>query len=197
MSKWGSFKERIDDLVWAVWARVPFTIREWIKPSTWYYEARYFIQRGRRGWSDRDVWSLDHYLAKVIAGSVAHLQKSPTKGIPLVTFDDSACSATHIIFGTTSPEWEAADIRWESTLAYISKYFRIYAEWDDIEMRIWDYYRKHLPVLEIRDWNNATDEEQAANKKAIAALMKVNRVRERQRIKAFQLLAQYFPGLWD
>lgn len=39
-------------------------------------EARYFIQRGRRGYSDRDVWSLDAYLADVIAGSVTQLRRT-------------------------------------------------------------------------------------------------------------------------
>lgn len=28
----------------------------------------------RRGWSDRDTWSLDGYLAGVICGSVAYLR---------------------------------------------------------------------------------------------------------------------------
>lgn len=31
-------------------------------------------QRSCRGWSDRDVWSLDRYLAQVVAGSVRQLR---------------------------------------------------------------------------------------------------------------------------
>lgn len=30
-------------------------------------EIKYFWQRGRRGYSDRDVWDFDNYLANVIA----------------------------------------------------------------------------------------------------------------------------------
>lgn len=36
-------------------------------------EIKFFIQRGRRGYSDKDVWDLHSYLEKVIAGSLRHL----------------------------------------------------------------------------------------------------------------------------
>lgn len=35
-------------------------------------EAKWFIQRGRRGWSDRDVWSLDHYLSFILSTALLH-----------------------------------------------------------------------------------------------------------------------------
>lgn len=44
-----------------------------LKPRRWYWGVKTFIQRGRRGWADRDVWNLDHYLARVIGESVHHL----------------------------------------------------------------------------------------------------------------------------
>ena len=34
------------------------------------------IQRIKRGWSDRDTWELDYYLAKIIENSVYHLKKN-------------------------------------------------------------------------------------------------------------------------
>lgn len=33
-------------------------------------EVRWFIQRGRRGWSDKDVWNLDYYLSGLLAESL-------------------------------------------------------------------------------------------------------------------------------
>lgn len=36
-------------------------------------DIKYFIQRGRRGWSDRDIWSLDYYLSTVVIQSVLRL----------------------------------------------------------------------------------------------------------------------------
>jgi hypothetical protein len=46
--------------------------------STWHpplwRRLRWNWQRMRRGWSDRDTWSLDWYLAGVISGSVAYMR---------------------------------------------------------------------------------------------------------------------------
>ena len=36
-------------------------------------DVRAFIQRGRRGWADRDTWNLDEYLARVTGQALAHL----------------------------------------------------------------------------------------------------------------------------
>lgn len=35
-------------------------------PKQLYREAKYFIQRGKRGWSDRDWWGTNYYLKDVI-----------------------------------------------------------------------------------------------------------------------------------
>ncbi len=39
-------------------------------------EIRSFIQRGNRGWSNRDVWGLDYYLAKTIEKSIICLKEN-------------------------------------------------------------------------------------------------------------------------
>ena len=39
------------------------------------YDIKYFIQRGKRGWSDRDTWGFHYYLAKVIYEGLIHLKK--------------------------------------------------------------------------------------------------------------------------
>ncbi len=39
-----------------------------------YWPVRTFIERGRRGWSVQDTWSLDTYLARVMAESLAYLR---------------------------------------------------------------------------------------------------------------------------
>lgn len=46
-------------------------------PDT-FKEIKYFIQRGRRGYSDRDLWSFDSYLTKVLAGGLKQfIDKQP------------------------------------------------------------------------------------------------------------------------
>lgn len=61
-------------------------VRDWIPPlrryESWYKhrgfrpiaKVRRFIQRGKRGYADEDVWNLEYYLADVISASVMHLR---------------------------------------------------------------------------------------------------------------------------
>ena len=37
-------------------------------PSDAYHEIKYFIQRGKRGYSDNDCWGIDWYLSDIIPG---------------------------------------------------------------------------------------------------------------------------------
>ena len=76
---------------------------------------RWFWQRGRRGWADGDVWSLDYYLARVIAESVEYLRRTnhgnPCLGTPPRDCENCDCSE-----------------RYDSALWTISKGFQAY--WD-------------------------------------------------------------------
>lgn len=44
-------------------------------PRDLYYETKYFIQRGIRGYSDRDVWEFDYYLSDIIINGIIDLKK--------------------------------------------------------------------------------------------------------------------------
>lgn len=45
---------------------------------------RAFIQRGKRGWADSDIWSFDSYLSTVIMEGLIHLKKYKS-GVPTKT----------------------------------------------------------------------------------------------------------------
>lgn len=47
-----------------------------------YYEAKWFIQRGYRGYSDRDVWSISWYLCEWMPKALAQLKRT-THGYPV------------------------------------------------------------------------------------------------------------------
>lgn len=49
---------------WRAWRR---WLPMWLRRTVYARPVHMFIQRGRRGWSDEDLWGFDHYLAKVIA----------------------------------------------------------------------------------------------------------------------------------
>ena len=38
-------------------------------------KVKWFIERGKNGFAENDVWGFDQYLAKVISGGIKHLQK--------------------------------------------------------------------------------------------------------------------------
>lgn len=70
----------------------------WIKVHHWrdakrlrfgmkYNDFRWFIQRGRRGYADCDLWSFDTYLADVISKGVIHLRDT-THGYPMDLSED-------------------------------------------------------------------------------------------------------------
>lgn len=47
-----------------------------------YHEAKYFLQRGYRGYSDRDVWSVDWFLTGIMPKMLRQLKKT-THGAPV------------------------------------------------------------------------------------------------------------------
>ena len=50
-------------------------------PKKTYNDIKYFIQRGKRGYSDRDVWALDYYISNVMKHALKDL-KEQVHGIP-------------------------------------------------------------------------------------------------------------------
>ena len=51
------------------------------KPKNIYREIKWFIQRGKRGFADCDVWGFDCYLSKVISEGCKNLKENKM-GIP-------------------------------------------------------------------------------------------------------------------
>lgn len=50
-------------------------------PEDFYYNIKYFIQRGKKGYSKRDIWGFDHYLSDIIVKGLTEL-KEMAHGIP-------------------------------------------------------------------------------------------------------------------
>lgn len=53
----------------------------WGSVPGWCYDLYTFYHRGRYGWAPRDVWNLDYYYNRVMAGSLEHLANT-THGHP-------------------------------------------------------------------------------------------------------------------
>ena len=87
-------------------------------------EIKYFIQRGRRGWSDRDIWSFDSYLCEVIPPVMRKFSKNNV-GCPGELYDsklvNNECAKWQSILEEIAQGFEAAeemknlrfDFQWE------------------------------------------------------------------------------------
>jgi len=69
-----------------------WTVRRGIKhvrefPENTYYAIRWFIQRGIRGWSNRDTWGLDDYLSGFLPQALRYL-KEHKHGVPFGAFPE-------------------------------------------------------------------------------------------------------------
>src|SRR5258708_21045784 len=51
-------------------------LHPWVIVQESYYQAKWFIQRGWRGYADCDVWGLDSYLAGWMPEALERLQKN-------------------------------------------------------------------------------------------------------------------------
>lgn len=87
------------------------TIKEF--PFNAYDETKWFIQRGIRGYSDRDVWGFDCYLMTVIKEGLLKLQKNK-QGYPMLVIEDSDPIDEH---GNLTEEGDKlASERWNKVL---------------------------------------------------------------------------------
>lgn len=105
-----TFKDWIEEnILWRIerWLEIPKDIQR---------EIKYFIQRGRRGYSDRDTWGFDHYLAEIISGGTKHLSKH------LSGYPSSPFSKEKYPFNSTK--------EWKAFLLKISKGFKNYNKED-------------------------------------------------------------------
>ncbi len=62
-------KEIIDDIFWNIRYYLVYY------PRNVFFEIKYFIQRGRRGYSDRDCWGLSDHLSSILPGMLRSLKE--------------------------------------------------------------------------------------------------------------------------
>jgi hypothetical protein len=93
-----------------------FLYNAWVNPARAYREIKWFIQRGRRGWADCDVWSLDNYLNGWLPNALRCL-KEQKQGIPSSMFEPEDCIAEGDWQGNPSEEGMVrAEARWDAIM---------------------------------------------------------------------------------
>lgn len=81
----------------------------WLDPRNYWREAKYFWQRGTRGWADCDVWSMDGHLCDIIVPMLQQLRENK------LGFPESLITAE-------CPEEQAAG-KWDGMLEAMIKGF--------------------------------------------------------------------------
>ena len=136
-------------------------------------EAKWFLQRGMRGWANCDVWEMHHYLTDVILNMLVVLKR-----------DKQGCPNT---LNEKTGEYDYDEERWNKLLDEMIDGFAILKKADSHENI---NYAPELPddkrkVIEkgmqekYPTWRFTTKDEEAKAK------------------RAFELLHRYYCSLWD
>lgn len=102
-------RSKLVDAYYAVWRFFHYGYGD---PRNVYRDIKYFIQRGRRGWADCDVWSLDGYLNSWLPDALRKLKKDK-HGVPNSVVEPEDCGE----YGSVTEEgMERAVARWDAIM---------------------------------------------------------------------------------
>ena len=171
----------------------------WIfHPTEWYYNTKYFIQRGRRGWSNRDTWSLDYYLDSWMPEALEHLKKNK-HGFPCSVYTKEEMELTTCYQEEGSEEYKAAQTasdeasaRWDVILDKIIEGFKASRRMNDglYEKDLGEYPVKRPEGMDKASWRQLKDNHMAA----INLLMERD---EKLRVEGMTLFVTHYQSLWD
>jgi hypothetical protein len=152
--------------------------RTWkYKVSNIHREIYWFFQRGKRGYADCDIWSFDHYLARVISGGLRKLAKN-NHGCPQEFFDEN--------------KREDECVKWRIFLEEVASGFDQYEIDIDIpgpERKIsWEKENNDLCKMLVTP--EVTEKE---HKEYIRLLEE----KDKKFKENFQRFIEYFGGYWD
>lgn len=136
--------------------------------------TKYFIQRGKRGWSEEDVWGMHHYLTDVLIGMlteyrrVKHGYPSPLDG--------------------RTGDYEDDMEKWDNILGEMIEGFTI--------LRKVDTCGEHLEYgQEVPDSIRSSMEQ--SMRKTYPKWRFTTKEEEAKVKRSFDLLFQYYRSLWD
>jgi len=102
-------------------------------PQNFYLESKYFIQRGLRGYSDKDVWNFDYYLSEIIIKGLKDL-KNQVHGFP---------------YDFSSKDGKEVDLEgWKNVLNEIIWTFEVTKKIQNSKWYKWNYKEKRNKSLQ-------------------------------------------------
>lgn len=159
---------------WAVyrffkWHRVFHPVQMWDA-------ARWFVQRGRRGWADCDTWSLDYYLSGWMPAALRHL-KETKHGVPCGMFEGLP-TADGDPWRHSDEAFKAAEARWDAVMDKMIAAF-------EADRRVQEgLYEEELGPYESSPARSARARELEARDEAVFK-------------EGMALLVEHWRSLWD
>jgi hypothetical protein len=174
-------------IYWYVRRRIKWTL-EW--PGKKYHAIKWFMQRGKRGWADCDVWSLDYYLDGWMPDALRKLKKDK-HGIPTNVFP----TGPEYTRKDGNPNKAATDIarkRWDKILSDIIAGFEASARVKQglYEKELGPYPTRRPYDVPKEEWKKLRD----------ARFLKSQELAKRdEKIfkKGMLLFAEHYWSLWD
>ena len=147
---------------WPIWKKAYMQFRWKIAQPVRRFprEVRWFVQRGRRGWSDYDLWGMDGHIARVNIEMLAELRRV-AHGYPTgLTRGDEEAWLTDDDRARRWPEIQAIDAqigfeggpndgfeRWCAMLAYFEEGWRgALSEIEDFDESGREHFKAMLPL---------------------------------------------------
>jgi len=167
----------------------------WIRYGIWSkiedipLNVKTFVQRGKRGWAESDVWGFHRYLADVIPEGLRWLKENK-HGVPSEFCWDKET-------GKEIP-FEEADKKWEEVLDKMLKGFDIIEKLDEGEILFMSYTEwddetyKELCEL-VNKWQKDSD----PHTREIMAKHVMTKEEAKEYEESFRLLGKHFLTLWD
>jgi len=145
-------------------------------------EVKWFVQRGQRGWSDQDAWSVYDHLSEIMPPMIRQMSEN-SKGTPVAMFSKKAQKDAYN--GYTKAQEKAAERKWKNVLETIAMTFEI---------------EQGISSSEILDIGPSPDEETIEWTAEHCKKFDVKLLTEEQRKirkRGWNYLQTYFQNLWD
>jgi len=159
-------------------------------PRTIYYDIKYFIQRGHRGWADCDTWSLDNYIDGWMPAALRHL-KATKHGVPMQIFPEGP-EYTKADGNPTEAAFDIAHANWDAILDKMIAGFEANNRMSDLlyEEELGSYPMERPKGVTKEEWKKVKDDHFKASQL----------LEERDRKIAeegLQLFIKHYYSLWD
>lgn len=151
-------------------------------------ELKWFIQRGRRGWANCDVWSLDTYLSGWLPSALRHL-KETKHGVPIGCVDSGDRDGCG---NSSEAGMKRAEARWNAILDTMIAGFEAAQRIQDgiYEKELGPYPLERPSYLSITEWKATI----TARFRKSQELTKRDEEIFKQGLENF---TKYYHNLWD